>query len=147
MNWLSDLIDTIVPLGICVVLPVLITWLYFKAANNKVNKSTEIIMKALERSDTLEGIDTDKLMDALRSHKPSAQEILHKRLLRGCIFALIGLVGIIGMSLFYFNAPSDATEEAFVITFLSLIPIGLSLAIGFAYLLTYFVTRKSVEKE
>ena len=42
------LIEILVPIGICVILPLGIFWLYYRAQMNKETKRTEIIMKALE---------------------------------------------------------------------------------------------------
>ena len=36
----------LVPLGICVVLPVMIVWLVTRARQNETNKKTEIMLKA-----------------------------------------------------------------------------------------------------
>lgn len=138
--------ESIVPVGICVVLPILLAWRYYRSADNKVNKTSEIIMKAMENSATLENINTDQLVEALRSHKKSAMEILNKRLLRGCIFTFIGLAGMILALIWYINAPWD-DDDNFAAIFVILIIAGLSLAIGLGYVVTYILTRKSAQKD
>ena len=134
------------PIGICVVLPIMIAWRYYRSADNKVQKTTDIIMKAMENSTTLENIDTDKLMDALRSQKKSAVEILNKRLLRGCIFTLIGIAGLTLSHVWMGASPWDA-DDNFAVMFFILIIAGLALAIGLAYLITYFLTRQSAKND
>ena len=44
----------IISLGICVVLPVLIVWLIMRKQTNDTNKSTEIILDALEKNPNLQ---------------------------------------------------------------------------------------------
>ena len=48
------LIEILVPIGICVILPLGIFWLYYRAQMNKENKRTEIIMKALESNSLIQ---------------------------------------------------------------------------------------------
>ena len=48
------LIEILVPIGICVILPLGIFWLYYRAQTNKENKRTEIIMKALESNSLIQ---------------------------------------------------------------------------------------------
>ena len=47
MFWI---VQTIVPIAVAVVLPVLIIWIVFRAASNKDNKNAEIIIKAIENN-------------------------------------------------------------------------------------------------
>ena len=83
-----DIVQALVPIAVAVVLPVLIVWIVFRAASNKDNKNAEIIIKAIENNST---VDTDKLVNALSKHGKTPQQLLHLRLLRGCIFTFIGI--------------------------------------------------------
>ena len=49
MDW-----DLLVPLGICVVLPVMIVWLVMRTRQNETNKKTEIMLKAIESGATID---------------------------------------------------------------------------------------------
>ena len=46
--------DILMPLGICVVLPVMIVWLVTRARQNETNKKTEIMLKAIESGATID---------------------------------------------------------------------------------------------
>ena len=87
---------TLVPIFVCVVLPVAIVAIVFAASMNNDNKRAKVLIKAIESNC---GIDADKLAEALQKPKKTAREILNLRLLRGCIFSFIGIalciVGII----------------------------------------------------
>lgn len=126
-----------IPIFICVVLPIAIVAIVFAAAMNNDNKRAKVLIKAIE-SDC--GIDADKLAEALQKPKKTAREILNLRLLRGCIFSFIGLalciVGGVSNSLGA-EFSSDSVTVSFVFG-------GASLAIGLSYMVVYFVTRKQI---
>lgn len=143
MDWLEDFL----PIGICVIVPIVIVWLNLRASNNKVNKTSEIIMKALDNSATLESVNVDKLVEALRSSKKSARETLNKRLLNGCLFSFIGIAAGLLAAWNYFKSPIDTEIGRYTITFFIAVIAGLSLSIGLAHLLVYFITRKSVNQD
>ncbi|MFH8143630.1 MAG: hypothetical protein K1V88_09435 [Muribaculaceae bacterium] len=132
---MESIIAVLIPIFICVVLPVLIVWIVFRATMNNDNKRAEVLIKAIEANN---GIDADRLADALGKPRKTAREILNLRLLRGCIFSLIGLG--------FFATSILANIEEFHpdnIVFPMLIG-SVPLAIGASYLIVYFVTRKQV---
>ncbi|MDE6301108.1 MAG: hypothetical protein K2M19_05285 [Muribaculaceae bacterium] len=129
---------TLVPIFVCVVLPVAIVAIVFAAAMNNDNKRAKVLIKAIESNS---GIDADKLAEALQKPKKTAREILNLRLLRGCIFSFIGLaLCIVGFVSFYCIG---ALSEDFVTV--PLVFGGASLAIGLSYLVVYFVTCKQIK--
>lgn len=80
--------DTLVLIFICVVLPVAIVLIVFLAAINSDNQRAKVLIKAIESNN---GIDADKLAEALQKPRKSAQELLNARLLRGCICSFLGI--------------------------------------------------------
>ena len=120
----------LVPIFVCVVLPVAIVAIVFAAAINNDNKRSKVLIKAIESNC---GINADKLAEALQKPKKSAREILNLRLLRGCIFSCIGLALCMGTE---FSADPVTVPLVFG---------GASLAIGLSYLVVYFVTRKQIK--
>jgi hypothetical protein len=133
------MINALVPIFVCVVLPVSIVLIVFLTDINSDNKRAKVLIKAIENNNA---IDANKLVEALKKQNKSAQEILNLRLLRGCIFLFIGLaltiVSIIGLiSGTHFEADPVAIPMLFG---------GISLAIGLSYITVYFVTRKQINK-
>lgn len=130
--------EAIVPIFICVVLPVAIVAIVFAAAINNDNKRSKVLIKAIESNC---GINADKLAEALQKPKKTAHEILNLRLLRGCIFSLIGLglciIGIVSLCM--------GTEFSADPVTVPLIFGSASLAIGLSYLVVYLVTRKQIK--
>lgn len=129
--------DVLVPIFICVVLPVAIVAIVFAAMSNRDNKRSQVLIKAIESNS---GLDAAKLVDALQTPQKTSLELLNLRLLRGCIFSLIGvalcIVGIVSLC--------TGTEFAAGSVTVPLVFGGASLAIGLSYLIVYFVTRKQV---
>ena len=129
----------LVPIFVCVVLPVAIIAIIFGASINSDNKRSKVLIKAIESNCD---IDADKLAEALQKPKKTAREILNLRLLRGCIFSLVGIaVCIIGIIAYSMGTefPADAVTVPLIFG-------GTSLAIGLSYLVVYFVTRKQINE-
>lgn len=120
--------DILVPIFICVVLPVAIVFIVSYASVNSDNKRAEIIIKAIEANNSVEA---DKLAESLKKESKTEREILNLRLLRGCIFSLIGLCVII----------LDLLNLGFQSNIFVLLG-AISFAIGVSYLVVYYVTRK-----
>ena len=115
-----------IPVAICVVLPIVITAIVAKLKMNRDNKRTEIIIKAIESN---VGVDTDKLVESLNQPQMSVREIQNRRLLRGCLFSLLGLVCIITACFGMPVAQSILMGAGFI-------------AVGASYMIVYFVARK-----
>lgn len=125
----------LVPIFVCVVLPVSIVAIIYAATMNNDNKRAQVLIKAIESNC---GIDADKLAEALQKPKKSEREILNLRLLRGCIFSFTGVAFFIICLLLY----SD--DIAFITV--PLVFSSACFAIGLSYLVVYFVTRKHIKK-
>jgi hypothetical protein len=133
------MVTVLVPICVCVVLPVAIILITSLTKINGENKRAQIILKAIEAN---KDIDADKLIESPKPQK-SAREILNKRLLCGCIFTLIGAiletVGIVGLAC----GATFVTDPVAI----PMIFGGISLAVGISYLIVYFATRHQVKDE
>ncbi|MGM9827456.1 MAG: DUF6249 domain-containing protein [Muribaculaceae bacterium] len=129
--------DILVPISICVVLPVAIVLIIFMTAMNSDNKRAKVLIKAIEANNN---IDADKLAAALAKPRKTPLEILNKRLLRGCMFTFIGIALIIVALVSLASGTEFANDSVTVPMILG----GALLAIGLSYLVVYFVTRKQV---
>lgn len=136
-----ELVDAMIPIFICGILPVAIVLIVNDRLKNRDNKRAEVLMKAIE-SDKL--IDTDKLAEALGETKFSVKEksdILSKRLLRGLMFSFIGIALIIGAVALSSNGSFGDTSE------FGLMCGAVLLAIGLSYLIVYWVTSRQKHNE
>lgn len=131
---------TLVPIFICVVLPVASVLIIALSGMKEDSNRTKVLIKAIEANNN---IDADKLAESLKKPKKTAREILNIRLLRGCIFSFVGLaLVIVGIVSWASGTPfgNDSVTVPMVFG-------GPSLAIGLSYLVVWFVTRKQVDKD
>lgn len=130
--------STLVPIFCGAVLPIAIVLIISLTKMNADNKRSQIIIKAIEAN---KDVDTDKLIESLKKQQKSAREILNLRLLRGCIFSLIGVfLAVIGIVNIASGSPFEADPVTVPFVFGSI-----SLALGISYLIVFFVTRKQIE--
>ena len=128
--------DIIVPIGICVVLPVMLVWLVTRVRRNEIDKKTEVMLKAIESGAT---IDSDLFKEAPKKRKSTKERLLN-RLICGCAASIIGAaltaIGII---------PWMTLEDDYYAPLL--IFGGISIAVGIALFIGFFVGRKMLAKE
>lgn len=129
--------EVLVPIFVCVVLPMAIVFIIYAASINHDNKRAQVLIKAIESNN---GINADKLAEALSKPRKTAREILNLRLLWGCIFTFVGIaLCIVGPVTSCSEAAGENDTFAATLVF-----GGVSFAIGLSYLVVYFVTRKQI---
>ena len=137
---MEDLVDILVPLlvpiAICVVLPVMIVWLTTRGKINADKLRAQIILEAIRNNPN---VNPKELAEMFKPATKSEKEILNKRLQRGTVCSFLGLGGIIGSLLIsYFGF--FTSEDLMVAIFLSVIV----LAVGVGALVTFFYQRKQI---
>ena len=128
--------DIIVPIGICVVLPVMLVWLVTRVRRNEIDKKTEVMIKAIESGAT---IDSDFFKEAPKKRKSTKERLLN-RLICGCAASIIG-AALTAIGIIPWMTLEDDTFA------LLLIFGGISLAVGIALFIGFFVGRKMLAKE
>ena len=127
-----DLVAILVPLGVAVALPVWIVSIIFRSAMAADRNRKEIVLAALEKNPD---IDVEQLMKNLKKSEKLIKEKLLARLERGCLCCLMGVAFMV---LYFFLSVQN---EFLLIVGAALIPIGI------AFLISYFVGRRMLEKE
>ena len=93
---IQGLIDIIVPIGICVVLPIILYRMKTRKDTDEANRRADIIMAAIERDP---GINVDEYLKQMAPPQPSYEEKfrekLHRELLWGTILLVAGISIII----------------------------------------------------
>ena len=135
--------DIILPIFMCVVMPVAIVWLVMRANQNETNKMAEIMLKAIEAGIPL---DPDFFKTQTRTLQKSLKERLLGWLTAACILIafgfgaiLVGVVFILINNWTYETAPSAYS----LLTFAG----GLVLVVGIALLVVYFIRKRILAKE
>lgn len=126
------LIEILIPIGVAVVLPVAIVAIVFKSALASDRNRKEIILAALEKNPNL---DVEDLVKRMKKSNKLIKEKLLARLERGCLCCLMGVAFVL---LYFFLS---VLNEFLIITGAALI------AVGIAFLVSYFVGRRMLAKE
>lgn len=126
------LIEILIPIGVAVVLPVAIVAIVFKSALASDRNRKEIVLAALEKNPNL---DVEDLVKRMKKSEKLIKEKLLARLERGCLCCLMGVAFVL---LYFFLSVQN---EFLIITGAALI------AVGIAFLVSYFVGRRMLAKE
>ena len=127
------LIEILIPIGVAVVLPVAIVAIVFKSALASDRNRKEIILAALEKNPNL---DVEDLVKRMKKSNKLIKEKLLARLERGCLCCLMGVAFMV---LYFFLGVQG--EDFITVVGAALI------AIGIAFLISYFVGRRMLAKE
>lgn len=143
------LVPILVPL-ITFSMPVLLCWVYYRNEMHTTSQRTEIVKAVIEKNPDL---DVEELLEKINPKQKLLKEKLLSRLLWGCITGFIGL----GLLIFACYAGGWTGDEINVMWYAGgwtgeeinfmWITGAISLAIGIAFMITYYVGRKMLAKE
>ncbi len=135
MNGVIELFETLLPIFVMVVLPVMVVWLVTRARLKKNEQKMAVLVKAIEN-----GVDIDPalLVSETEGGRNTKMKLVRK-LTTGVICAIIGLAVLICTQL-------DAFDGVAGIEMLYIIG-GVLIAVGAAYILAFFVGRKYLAPE
>ena len=133
------IIEDLVPIAICVVLPIAIVWMTTRARIKRDNLRKEIILAAMEKNSD---IDIEEMMKKLNRPKKLLKEKLIMRLLCGSMFVGFGILTYIALAVYMCIFGQD-TNMFIGLSFVA-VP---SLAVGIAFLINFFVGKNMLAKE
>ena len=136
ISALSDLLATV----LCgCVLPIYAIWQVVRRHMNDTDKRTQIVLAAIEKNPDM---DIEELIKKISPKKKLLKEKLLAKLLWGSIIAFVG-IGVLGCTAMW-----DIVGGANPSSLAKLYVIGsITLAIGIAFLVNYFVGKKLLAKE
>ena len=136
---MEQLVDILVPIACGCILPIVIIFLSVRQKMNETNKRTEIVLAAIEKNPEM---DIEEIMKKISRKPKLLKEKLLTKLLWGCLATLLGF-GLIGFGIFLGENQLGGTDDP-----LTAICFGLlSLGVGIAFLVNYFVGKKMLAKE
>ena len=133
------IIEDLVPIAICVVLPIAIVWMTTRARITRDNLRKEIILAAMEKNSD---IDIEEMMKKLNRPKKLLKEKLIMRLLCGSMFVGFGILTYVALAVYMCIFGQD-TNMFIGLSFVA-VP---SLAVGIAFLINFFVGKNMLAKE
>ena len=128
-------IALLIPICICVVLPVMVVWLVTRARIKKNEQKMAVLVKAIENGVE---IDPELLVSETESSRNTKMKLI-KKLTTGIVCSMIGIALLVCPSL-------DAFEGVAGLEMLYIIG-GVMVAIGVAYMVAFFVGRKYLAPE
>lgn len=131
---MGNVVAIVVPVSICVILPVLIVWIVFRALINRTNRQTDIVLEAIRNNP---GLNTEKLIETMKKREFTPWERLNRKLLRGSIFTLIGITFVF---LAAFGVQDSDAE------FFCWLLCGVCGSIGIGFLITYFFALRHINE-
>lgn len=137
MDW-----DILMPLGICVVLPVMIVWLVMRTRQNETNRKTEIMLKAIES-----GVTVNADLFKQRHETMTIKERLLKLLSSASVVSLIGVAILVICICMVTKNGNTMHGDAIAVLTVFMIVGGILLAIGLALFIVFFAGRKMLAKE
>lgn len=128
--------EIIVPIFVCVVLPVAIVLIIGLVRRNETNRKAEVMLKAIENG---QSIDPD--LFAVPKKKHTIKKDLLDKLNGACI---TGLMGIAFLLIFFFGGE---WSDVFFSSSFYLIAGCVLTAVGIGLLISYFTGKKMLAKE
>ena len=126
---------TLVPIFICVILPIAIVWLVVRARKHEMDKKTEIMLKAIES-----GAQIDPELFKNKQRTRGIKEDLLDKLTGACVTTFMGIAFLV------FSLVDTHIPKAW---FMKMSPLAgaILLAVGIALFISYFAGKKMLAKE
>lgn len=139
LRLMSGLEDILVPLGICVVLPVMVVWLVMRHKTNETNRRTEIVLATINKN---ADVDVEEFLKKLNPPRKSAKRSLLQKMMGGSILTALGIsFGGYASVMGCIGGHSPEKIESFGV-------IGAILfLVGVAILIVCLVSKKALAKE
>jgi len=134
-----ELVALLIPIGVCVVMPVMVVWLVTRAGIKKNEQKMAVLVKAIEN-----GVEIDPELlvsetESSRNTNRNTKMKLIKKLTAGIVCSIIGIALLVCPSLEAFDGVARL-EMLYIIG-------GVMVAIGVAYMVAFFVGRKYLAPE
>ena len=142
---IGKMFETLIPISICVVLPLIIIALVLRNRRHEVDKKTELMMKAIENGATL---DPAFFQPTSCCRMKTVKDKLMGWLLAACITSGIGLLSCASMLAAFIPRWSDLMRSPGPGPIFSVLSIsGVLIAVGCAFFIVYFIGKNKTWKK
>ncbi len=136
--------QALIPIGICVILPIIVITLALRTRRHEIDKKTEVMMKAIENGAQLDPAFFESAAKAGCKEK-TVKDKLMGWLTAACVTSAIGLlVGIVFTVVF---ANQDLWKDDPGVAICCIVPCVILLAVGIAFFIVYAIGKKTWAKE
>lgn len=138
------LFDALIPIGICVILPIIVITLAMRTRRHEIDKKTEVMMKAIEN-----GAQLDPAFFASAAKVGCKEKTVKDKLMgyltAACVTSALGLLVGIVFTIVFTNIGLWKDDVGVAIT--CIVPCVILLAIGIAFFIVYAIGKKTWAKE
>ena len=136
--------QSLIPIGICVILPIIVITLALRTRRHEIDKKTEVMMKAIENGAQLDPAFFESAAKAGCKEK-TVKDKLMGYLTAACVTSAIGLLAGIVLTIVFTsqNLWNDEPGGATV----AILPCAILLAVGIAFFIVYAIGKKTWAKE
>lgn len=138
----GKLVHAIIPISICVILPITIVRLIIRERINRDNTRKDIILAAMEKNTDIDIEAMMKKLNGSNEPKKLLKEKLMTKLLVGSVMAGFGVFVYVAMAVYIWLHRFN--NDMFICLSFAAVP---ALAIGIAFLINYFIGKKMLAKE
>ena len=136
---LSLLEEVLVPVAICVILPISIVAIVVGKKRHEMNKRTEILLAAIEKNAEL---DVDEYLRKMSPNKKTIKERLITKLLWGSVFVALGFAVLVYS--FWMDILGGMLTRSLQGAYMSGATL---LLVGLAIILVFFISKKMLADE
>ena len=133
------LTEILVTIGCGCILPIVAIWLGVRRRMNETNARTQIALAAIEKNPDM---DIEELLKKISKGGKLLKEKLLTKLLWGTLTSLLG-IGLIGIGIYLSVNNLGGTDDPMTSVCFGLISLG----VGIAFLINYFVGKRMLAKE
>ena len=151
--YLDQIFDTLEPIAIFVVMPIVIVYMFLRYRRYELNKRTDVMLKAIEYGVPMDSPIIQQMIPTAVSAEKRDKRKVQRTLVASIIVIAVGLLPFV-IGLLIAIDYSKETEElsrsdstAYGVGFLVFLLGILLLLIGIALLVIYFVKKRAYEKE
>ena len=136
--------QALIPIGICVILPIIVITLALRTRRHEIDKKTEVMMKAIENGAQLDPAFFESAAKVGCKEK-TVKDKLMGFLTAACITSAIGLLAGIVLTIVFTsqNLWNDEPGGATV----AILPCAILLAVGIAFFIVYFIGKNKTWKK
>lgn len=141
--WLVDnIMESLVTLGICVILPITIVHLIMRKKKHEADKRNEIALAVIEKNGN---VDVQEIIKSLTPPQKSLKERLimkmHYELIAACILTIFAVAIFIALAVV--ACMGITKEDIYAMGLIFGVP---SLAVGLAMFIAYFSGKKTLKQ-
>ena len=137
-EFLGLLEEILIPVGICVILPISIVAMVLGRKKHEMNKRTEILLAAIEKNAEL---DVDEYLRKMSPNKKTIKERLITKLLWGSVLSALGFAILLYALWMDFVGGTTMILPGVYMSGVSFLLVGL------AVIFVFFISKKMLAKE